>query len=234
MAIADAKRRLAHCGPGPPVPGGIPFPRGARLSSPAGSSPARGSGPGQRRRWLTPQPPILRFSGGPHALPARELHPAKGGLRLRGRAAERARLERDAARLNPEGPRILVTGDVKLTDADIVFRTLDRIHGRHPDMVLVHKGSAGAESIAGMWARLRGVDAMIVRTDWSLGKRAPFRANDAMLALKPKAIGAVIFGGGGVAANLAQKAHAQRIPVMTAIEPAVAALARGPAPTAVA
>lgn len=150
------------------------------------------------------------------------------------RAAERARLERDAARLNPEGPRILVTGDVKLTDADIVFRTLDRIHGRHPDMVLVHKGSAGAESIAGMWARLRGVDAMIVRTDWSLGKRAPFRANDAMLALRPKAIGAVIFGGGGVAANLAQKAHAQRIPVMTAIEPAVAALARGPARTAVA
>jgi hypothetical protein len=136
------------------------------------------------------------------------------------RAAVRARLERNAARLNPEGPRVLVTGDVKLTDADIVFRTLDRIREKHPDLVLVHKGSEGAEKIAAMWARLRGVDAMIVRTDWSLGKKAPFRANDDMLALTPKAIGLVIFGGNGVAANLAEKAHRRRIKLMTVIEPA--------------
>lgn len=136
------------------------------------------------------------------------------------REAVRARLERNAARLNPEGPRVLITGDVKLTDADLVFRTLDRIHQKHPDMVLVHKGSEGAEKIASLWARLRGVDVMIVRTDWSLGKRAPFRANDEMLALTPKAIGLVVFGGNGVAANLAEKAHRQRIKLMTVIEPA--------------
>jgi len=101
-----------------------------------------------------------------------------------------------------------------------VFRTLDRIREKHPDLVLVHKGSEGAEKIAAMWARLRGVDAMIVRTDWSLGKKAPFRANDDMLALTPKAIGLVIFGGNGVAANLAEKAHRRRIKLMTVIEPA--------------
>jgi hypothetical protein len=136
------------------------------------------------------------------------------------REAMKAKRERAAAKLNPEGPRILVTGDVKLTDADLVFRTLDRVHAKHPDLVLIHKGSEGAEKIASMWARLRGVDVMIVRTDWSLGRRAPFRANDEMLALTPKAIGCVIFGGAGVAANLAEKAHRAHIKLMTVIEPA--------------
>ena len=41
-----------------------------------------------------------------------------------------------------------------------------------------------------------------------------------MLALTPKAIGLVIFGGNGVAANLAEKAHRRRIKLMTVIEPA--------------
>jgi len=78
---------------------------------------------------------------------------------------------------------------------------------------------------AGLWARLRGVTSIVVRPDWALRRQAPFKANDDLLAHDPKLIGLVVFGGEGVAANLAQKAHRKGVRVMTVVEPAARAVA---------
>jgi hypothetical protein len=149
-----------------------------------------------------------------------------------GRARLKALAERAAQVMNPPGPRIIVTGCVKQTDAGPIFDTLDRVHARHPDMVLLHKGSAGVERIAGLWARLRGVTSIVIRPDWALGRQAPFKANDDLLAHDPKPIGLVVFGGEGVAANLAQKAHRKGVRVMTVVEPGVRAVAEAGAKSA--
>lgn len=119
-------------------------------------------------------------------------------------AAARRRA-REAA-LNPEGPRIAVTGDTAATDPSLIFDTLDRIRDRHPDMVLVTKGARGAEAIASRWAATRQLPQIAVAPDWPGARRAaPFKANDEIIAMKP--IGVVVFGGNGVALNLAQKAE---------------------------
>lgn len=74
VAIPDAKGRPAHCGPGPPASGrhSVSSRRQALVASGLLTRRGRSGGAKTRAGPLAPD--------GPHALPARELQPAKRGL----------------------------------------------------------------------------------------------------------------------------------------------------------
>ena len=114
--------------------------------------------------------------------------------------------------LVPAGPKIAFSGG-DTTDHKPIWAKLDQVHAKHPDMVLMHGGSPkGAEKIAARWAETRKVPQVAFRPDWTKhAKAAPFKRNDAMLAVMP--IGILIFPGTGIQDNLADKARKLGIPV---------------------
>ncbi|WP_454017729.1 DUF2493 domain-containing protein [Azospirillum sp. Marseille-Q6669] len=115
--------------------------------------------------------------------------------------------------LLPAGPRIAFTGGVECNDHHRIWAVLDKVHAKHPDMVLLHGGSPkGAERIAACWAEHRKVVQVLFRPDWARhAKAAPFKRNDRLLEALP--IGVVAFPGSGIVQNLADKARAMGVPV---------------------
>ncbi len=115
--------------------------------------------------------------------------------------------------LVPAGPKIAFTGGADVTDHKLIWDTLDKVHGKHPGMVLLHGGSPkGAELIAAKWADKRKVAQIAFKPDWTRhAKAAPFKRNDAMLDILP--IGVVVFPGTGIQDNLADKARKLGIPL---------------------
>jgi hypothetical protein len=131
-----------------------------------------------------------------------------------------ARKRADAELLAPAGPRIAFTGGTDCNDVDAIWAALDKVHAKHPDMVLLHGGSPrGAERIAACWADNRKVPQVAFKPDWTGHKNAaPFKRNDRMLEALP--IGVVAFPGSGVSANLADKAKRLGIPTWRFDKPA--------------
>jgi len=115
--------------------------------------------------------------------------------------------------LVPAGPKVIFTGGLECDNHQLIWAKLDRVHEQHPDMVLVHGGSTkGAELIAAKWADHRKVTQIAFKPDWTKhAKAAPFKRNDAMLAVLP--IGVIVFPGTGIQDNLADKARKLGIPV---------------------
>jgi hypothetical protein len=115
--------------------------------------------------------------------------------------------------LLPAGPKIAFTGGPDFNDHRAVWDRLDKVHAKHPDMVLLHGGTPkGAERIAACWADNRNVPQVAFKPDWARhAKAAPFKRNDQMLDVLP--IGVIVFPGSGISANLADKAKKLGIPV---------------------
>ena len=115
--------------------------------------------------------------------------------------------------LLPAGHKIAFTGGLDFNDHKMVWDALDRVHAKHPDMVLLHGGSPkGAERIAACWANNRKVPQVAFKPDWTRhAKAAPFKRNDQMLEILP--IGVLVFPGSGISANLHDKARMMGIPV---------------------
>src|SRR6516225_2012674 len=114
--------------------------------------------------------------------------------------------------LLPTGPKIAFTGGLDFNDHRAIWDRLDKVHAKHPDMVLLHGGSPkGAECIASRWADHRKVPQIAFKPDWTHGKAAPFKRNDAMLEALP--IGVLVTPGSGIQANLSDKARRLGIPV---------------------
>ncbi|QUD90426.1 DUF2493 domain-containing protein [Phenylobacterium montanum] len=114
----------------------------------------------------------------------------------------------------PQGPRIAFSGGADCNDHHLIWSVLDRVHAKHPDMVLLHGGaSTGAELIAAKWAATRGVVEVAFRPDFKTHSKraAPMKRNDVVLAQSP--IGVVVFPGGGIQDNLADKARKLGVPV---------------------
>jgi hypothetical protein len=113
----------------------------------------------------------------------------------------------------PAGPKIAFTGGVKFNDHRLIWDLLDKVHAKHPDMVLTHGGSPkGVERIAARRADHRKVAQIVFRPDWTKhAKSAPFKRNDAMLEALP--IGVMAFSGTGIQDILADKAKKLGIPV---------------------
>ena len=125
--------------------------------------------------------------------------------------AAKKRADREV--LLPTGPKIAVTGGLDFNDHRLIWDRLDKVHGKHPDMVLLHGGSPkGGEFIASRWADHRKVPQIAFKPDWTRhAKAAPFKRNDQILAVLP--IGVIVFPGSGISANLADKARKLGIPV---------------------
>jgi hypothetical protein len=124
-----------------------------------------------------------------------------------------ARRRAETQLLVPEGTRIAFTGGMDCNDHQRIWAALDRVHAKHPDMVLLHGGSPrGAERIASRWADHRKVRQVVFKPDWNRHRNAaPFKRNDAMLEVLP--VGLIAFPGSGISANLADKARKMGIPV---------------------
>ena len=122
-----------------------------------------------------------------------------------------ARRKAEREILVPAGPKIVVTAGQDFNDHRLIWEVLDRVVAKHPDMVLLHGGGeTGGERIASCWATDRNVQQIAFKPDWAKHKRAaPFKRNDAMLAVLP--IGVIIFPGTGIQDNLADKARAMGI-----------------------
>lgn len=132
-------------------------------------------------------------------------------------AADRAEAERNKV----TGTFIAVAGDADWIDAAPIWRRLDAAREKCPDLVLCHKGSRGVERIAAAWAKARKVPQVLFRPNWSaFNKAAPFRANDEML--KARIRGVILFGGGGIGLNLAEKAEARKLHVARIPKPETA------------
>jgi YspA, cpYpsA-related SLOG family len=119
----------------------------------------------------------------------------------------------DTEVLLPAGPKIAFTGGLDFNDHRLIWDRLDKVHGKHPDMVLLHGGSPkGAERIAARWADHRKVPQVAFKPDWTKhAKAAPFKRNDQMLNVLP--IGVMVFPGTGIQDNLADKARILGIPI---------------------
>jgi len=125
-----------------------------------------------------------------------------------------ARRYADSQVLIPPGARIAVSSGTNYNDVDFIWATLDKVHEKHPDMVLLHGGNeTGGERIATRWADHRNVPVMPFRPDWKKHRTAaPFKRNDRMLDAMPK--GVIVFPGNGIQSNLHDKARAMGIAVM--------------------
>lgn len=125
--------------------------------------------------------------------------------------AARKRAENEV--LLPKGTLIAITGGADYQDHRRIWTALDRVHAKHPDMVLLHGGTpSGVEHIAACWARARTVVTVVFRPDWNRhAKAAPFKRNDVLLEQMPA--GLLHFPGTGISANLADKARKIGIPV---------------------
>jgi len=127
----------------------------------------------------------------------------------------RARKDREMRAHLPAGTLVAIAGSKDLTDPGAVFRRLDQTRAKYDDLVLVHGGGPGTDRLAAQWAERNGVHQVVCRPDWPRhGRAAPFRRNDELLALLPK--GLIAFEGGGITANLVDKAKALGIPVLHA------------------
>lgn len=115
--------------------------------------------------------------------------------------------------LDPDGARIAFTGGADCNDHQRIYAVLDKVHAQLPNMILMHGATpTGAERIAACWARDRNVPQDPYRPDWGRYKKAaPFKRNDAMLAICPK--GVIVFPGTGIQDNLADKARRMGIRV---------------------
>ena len=115
--------------------------------------------------------------------------------------------------LLPAGPKVAFTGGFEFNDHQLIWDRLDKVHAKHPGMVLLHGGSPkGAERIAARWADHRKVPQIAFKPDWTKhAKAAPFKRNDQMLDVLP--VGVMVFPGTGIQENLADKARKMGIPV---------------------
>lgn len=123
------------------------------------------------------------------------------------------RLRDKANALLPAGTRVAFSGGPSCNDHRHIWAALDRIHARHPDMVLLHGATpTGAERAAACWAETRSVPQVAFRPDWNRHKKAaPFKRNDRIIEAMP--VGLVVFSGTGIQDNLVDKARAFNIPV---------------------
>lgn len=124
--------------------------------------------------------------------------------------AARARERRE--QFTPEGPVVAFSGGQAWEDHELLWRGLDSIKARVPEMILATTAQTkGCDAIAQAWAASRGVKVILFRLDRRLGAKAAFVRNDRILALKP--IEAVICEGSGIQMNLAQKLRQAGVPL---------------------
>jgi len=108
--------------------------------------------------------------------------------------------------------RVIVCGGRHSNDKDTVFRTLDCYHQMKPFSAVLVGGANGADSLAGDWARERGVPCEVFTPDWGKhGRAAGLIRNKQMI--DAGADGLIAFPGGKGTNNMIDLARHRGIPV---------------------
>lgn len=68
--------------------------------------------------------------------------------------------------------RVLVCGGREYADREELYETLDSFHETRPFAALIHGAARGADTLAGEWARERGVPEITRPADWQRHGRA--------------------------------------------------------------
>ena len=140
---------------------------------------------------------------------------------VEGRDFLRARAESKRRAAVPEGTPVVFAGGRTrhpteadaLTFANNVWRALDKVRDRVPDMVLIHGGDTkGVDRLASSWAERRNIPQVTFSLDMRLGARAGFKRNERMLSLDPRYV--IAFPGNGVLERLVIEAKTRRITVV--------------------
>jgi hypothetical protein len=140
---------------------------------------------------------------------------------VEGRAFLKARAESRKKAALPQGTPVVFAGgrlafatnEEAKTCGDSVWTTLDKVHERVADMILVHGGDTkGLDRVAAAWAERRGVVQVAFGLEKRLGRRAGFRRNEQMLSLNPRYL--VAFAGNGVLERLVIDAKRQGVAVV--------------------
>ena len=114
-----------------------------------------------------------------------------------------------------DGLRVAVTGGRDFSNKHVVWETLDYIHNERGISELVHGGARGADTIAGEWAKHRGVKVSVFLPEWDkLGKRAGIVRNQVMLDQSPDVV--VAYPGGRGTGHMVSSAKRQGFKVIDA------------------
>jgi hypothetical protein len=107
-----------------------------------------------------------------------------------------------------------VTGGREFHDGAYVEYVLDGMHRAEMVTTLRHGGALGVDSLAGEWARRRGVPTQVFWARWEQeGRRAGPNRNARMLDARPSTAGLIAFPGGRGTDNCVLQARKRRIPV---------------------
>lgn len=103
--------------------------------------------------------------------------------------------------------RVLVCGGRRYSDVGRVRQVLDTLAAQAPVAVVLHGCAGGADSLAGQWARSRGVPEARFPADWDKhGKGAgPIRNQQMLDEGKPDVV--VAFPGGTGTADMTRRAR---------------------------
>jgi hypothetical protein len=106
--------------------------------------------------------------------------------------------------------KILACGGRSYLNRDRVFRSLDELKPDH----VIHGGASGADSLAGIWARNRGVALTVYKADWEKHGSAagPIRNQQMLDEGKPDLV--VAFPGGKGTADMVKRAKRAGIKIV--------------------
>lgn len=105
--------------------------------------------------------------------------------------------------------KVLVCGGRKFSDAELLFFVLDEIR----PSIVVHGAAKGADALADLWARKRGVPCRRYFAQWlKYGNLAGVLRNQRMLDMEQPDL-VVAFPGGRGTADMVRRAKSAGVPV---------------------
>lgn len=120
--------------------------------------------------------------------------------------------------------RLLVCGGRTFADADGLASVLDEWHRRRPLTVLIHGAARGADSLAGQWARSRGIAVEpypVTSSEWSAWKAvgrprpSPGTVRNARMLAEGHPDAVLAFPGGVGTADMVRRSKAAGVPTAT-------------------
>jgi hypothetical protein len=110
--------------------------------------------------------------------------------------------------------RVLITGGKRFENWSLLVEALDRLHEEGGITTLIHGAAKGADTLAGEWARTRGVEVISCPADWKRYGRAagPIRNKQMLVEHKPNLV--VAFQGSTGTANMVSIAEKAGVEVI--------------------
>lgn len=97
------------------------------------------------------------------------------------------------------GKRFIVCGGREFNERDTVFEHMDRLHAKVGIVAIAHGGATGADSLAGDWAKARGIPCEVYAVpdkEWRKKGAAAGPLRNAYMAAHFQPDGVVAFPGG--------------------------------------